>query len=109
MSTSADSDAGVLRLLEPVDSLRKKIRAAVTDSGREVVRSPEKPGVTNLIEILSVASGETPEAIEARYDAQGYGALKETTYRIGNMGYIPNLSLTQMIDALKEVYEEVAP
>jgi tryptophanyl-tRNA synthetase len=76
MSTSADSDAGVLRLLEPADSLRKKIRAAVTDSGREVARSPEKPGVTNLIEILAVATGETPEAIEARYDAQGYGAFK---------------------------------
>jgi tryptophanyl-tRNA synthetase len=76
MSTSADSDTGILRLLEAPDSLRKKIRAAVTDSGREVVRSPEKPGVTNLIEILAVATGESPEAIEARYDAQGYGAFK---------------------------------
>jgi tryptophanyl-tRNA synthetase len=41
-----------------------------------VARSSEKPGVTNLIEILAVATGETPEAIEARYDALGYGAFK---------------------------------
>jgi len=41
--------------------------------------------------------------------AQGYGSLKDTTYRIGNMGYIPNLSVIQMLDALKEVYEVIAP
>jgi tryptophanyl-tRNA synthetase len=76
MSTSAESDAGVLRLLEPPDSLRRKIRSAVTDSGRDVVRSPDKPGVTNLIEILAAATGDAPEAIEARYDGQGYGAFK---------------------------------
>lgn len=40
--------------------------------------------------------------------AQGYGALKDTTYRIGNMGYIPTLSLNQMLDALKEVYEKLS-
>jgi tryptophanyl-tRNA synthetase len=77
MSTSADSDAGVLRVLDPPDVIRKKLRSAVTDSGREVVRSPDKPGVTNLIEILSVATGDPPEAIEERYDGQGYGRFKE--------------------------------
>jgi tryptophanyl-tRNA synthetase len=77
MSTSAESDAGVLRLLDPPDVIRRKLRSAVTDSGKDVVRSPEKPGVTNLIEILSVATGDAPEAIEARYDGQGYGAFKE--------------------------------
>ncbi len=77
MSTSADSDAGIVRLLDPVDVVRKKIRSAVTDSGRDVLRSPEKPGVTNLIEILSATLDESPEAIEARYDGQGYGAFKQ--------------------------------
>jgi tryptophanyl-tRNA synthetase len=76
MSTSAESDAGVVRLLDPPDVIRRKIRSAVTDSGREVVRSPEKPGVTNLIEILSATTGEAPDAVEARYDAQGYGGFK---------------------------------
>jgi len=76
MSTSAESDAGVLRLLDPPGVVRKKLRSAVTDSGREVVRSPEKPGVTNLIDILAATLGEPPEAIEARYGGQGYGAFK---------------------------------
>jgi len=49
----------------------------VTDSGNEVVRSPDKPGITNLIDIMSVATGTTPEEIEARYDGRGYGAFKQ--------------------------------
>ncbi len=48
----------------------------MTDSGSEVRRAPAKPGITNLIEIMSVATGESPEAIEARYDGAGYGAFK---------------------------------
>ena len=76
MSTSAESDAGVLRLLDPPEAARRKLRSAVTDSGREVVRSPEKPGVTNLIEIMAATTGDSPESIEARYDGQGYGAFK---------------------------------
>ena len=76
MSTSADSDAGVLRLLDSPEVIRRKLKTAVTDSGREVARSPDKPGITNLIEILAATWDEEPEAIEARYDAQGYGAFK---------------------------------
>jgi tryptophanyl-tRNA synthetase len=76
MSTSAASDAGVARLLDPPDALRKKLRSAVTDSGREVVRAEDKPGVTNLIEIFAAATGETEEAIEARYADGGYGPFK---------------------------------
>lgn len=76
MSTSAASDAGVLRLLDPPDLIRKKLRSAVTDSGRDVVRAEDKPGVTNLIEILAVATNRAPEAIEAEYDGQGYGPFK---------------------------------
>jgi tryptophanyl-tRNA synthetase len=76
MSTSAASDLGVLRLLDPPDVLRKKIRSAVTDSGRDVIRADDKPGVSNLIEVLAVLTGETPAAIEARYDGQGYGPFK---------------------------------
>lgn len=76
MSTSAESDAGVLRLLDPPEITRRKLRSAVTDSGREVARSPGKPGVTNLIEIMAATTGEPPESIEARYDGRGYGAFK---------------------------------
>jgi tryptophanyl-tRNA synthetase len=76
MSTSADSDAGVVRLLDPPEVVAKKVRSAVTDSGRDVARSPEKPGVTNLIEILAASTAETPESVEAAYGERGYGAFK---------------------------------
>jgi tryptophanyl-tRNA synthetase len=77
MSTTFSGDLGLVKVLDPPDVIRKKLRSAVTDSGRDVVRSEEKPGVTNLIEIMSVATGEEPEAIEARYDGAGYGRFKE--------------------------------
>jgi tryptophanyl-tRNA synthetase len=77
MSTTFSGDLGLVKVLDPPDVVRRKLRSAVTDSGREVVRSEEKPGVTNLIEIMSVATGEAPEAIEARYDGAGYGRFKE--------------------------------
>ena len=77
MSTSESSDLGLVRVLDPPDEIRRKLRSAVTDSGRDVVRSPEKPGITNLIEIMSAATGEAPDAIESRYDGAGYGRFKE--------------------------------
>jgi tryptophanyl-tRNA synthetase len=78
MSTSAGSPQGVVRLVDPPDVVRKKFKSAVTDSGRDVVHRPdEKPGVSNLIEIMAVATGAPIPEIEARYDGQGYGAFKQ--------------------------------
>jgi tryptophanyl-tRNA synthetase len=77
MSTTGGTPQGTVGLLDPPDTIRRKFRSAVTDSGKDVVRSPEKPGITNLIEIMSVATGETPEAVEAHYNGRGYGAFKE--------------------------------
>ncbi|HEU5211970.1 MAG TPA: tryptophan--tRNA ligase [Gaiellaceae bacterium] len=77
MGKTGSSEAGTVRLLDPPDVIRKKFRSAVTDSGRDVRRAEDKPGVTNLIDIFSVATGEAPEAIEARYDGQGYGQFKD--------------------------------
>ena len=77
MSSSLSGDLGLVRVLDPPDVISRKVRSAVTDSGRDVVRSDDKPGVTNLIEIMAVAAGESPEAIEARYDGAGYGKFKE--------------------------------
>jgi tryptophanyl-tRNA synthetase len=71
------SEAGTIRLLDPPDVIRKKLRSAVTDSGQEVRRAEDKPGVTNLIDIMSVATGDPPEVIESRYDGQGYGQFKQ--------------------------------
>jgi tryptophanyl-tRNA synthetase len=49
----------------------------VTDSGSDVVRDPAKPGITNLIEILSVIRGSAPQEIEREFDGGGYGAFKQ--------------------------------
>jgi tryptophanyl-tRNA synthetase len=76
MSTTGGTAQGTVLLLDPPDTVRKKVRSAVTDSGTEVRRGDDKPGITNLIDILSVATGDTPEAIEARYDGSGYGPFK---------------------------------
>ncbi len=78
MSTSAGALQGVVRMTDPPDAVRKKFKTAVTDSGRDVVHDPaEKPGISNLIEILAVATGDTIPAIESHYDGTGYGPFKE--------------------------------
>jgi len=76
MSTTGGTPQGTVKMLDEPDVIRKKIRSAVTDSGRDVRHTPEKPGVSNLIEILSMATGEPIAAIEERYDGQGYGSFK---------------------------------
>jgi tryptophanyl-tRNA synthetase len=77
MSTTGGTPQGTVSVLDPADVIVKKFKSAVTDSGREVRRDPDKPGITNLVEIMSVATGEEPDAIEARYDGQGYGQFKQ--------------------------------
>ncbi len=76
MSTTGGTAQGTVLLLDEPDTLRKKIKSAVTDSGREVRRGTGKEGIENLISIMSVATGEDPDAIEARYDGAGYGDFK---------------------------------
>jgi tryptophanyl-tRNA synthetase len=76
MSTTGGTEQGTVKLLDEPDAIRKKFRSAVTDSGREIRRAPDKPGVANLIDILSVATQRTPEEVEAAYEGSGYGDLK---------------------------------
>jgi tryptophanyl-tRNA synthetase len=78
MSTTIGAEQGVVRLVDEPDVIRKKFKTAVTDSGREVLHDPaEKPGISNLIEIMSVATGDAIAEIESRYDGAGYGQFKE--------------------------------
>jgi len=77
MSTTGGTAQGTVLVLDDADTIRKKFKTAVTDSGRDVRYAPdEKPGVSNLIEILSVASGTPIAEVEADYDGKGYGDLK---------------------------------
>jgi tryptophanyl-tRNA synthetase len=77
MSTSLSSEQGAVYIDDTPDAIRKKFKSAVTDSGREVRYDPkEKPGVSNLLEIMSVATGEPIEDLEKRFDSAGYGDFK---------------------------------
>ena len=78
MSTSTSSEQGAVYMGDAPDAIRKKFKSAVTDSGREVRYDPqEKAGVSNLLEIMSVATGEPIEALERRFASAGYGEFKE--------------------------------
>jgi tryptophanyl-tRNA synthetase len=77
MSTTGGTAQGTVLMLDPPDTIRKKLKSAVTDSGRDVLHDrAAKPGISNLIEIMTVATGEAIPAIETRYDSQGYGQFK---------------------------------
>lgn len=77
MSTTGGSEQGTVYVLDEPRAIDKKIKSAVTDSGTDIRRAPEKPGVSNLIEILAVARARTPEQVEADMaGARGYGELK---------------------------------
>jgi tryptophanyl-tRNA synthetase len=76
MSTTGGTAQGTVLLLDEPDTIRKKVRSAVTDSGREVRRGPGKEGIENLITIMSVTTGESPDAIEAAFEGKGYGDFK---------------------------------
>jgi tryptophanyl-tRNA synthetase len=77
MSKSSGSQSGVLDLLDEPAVLTKKIKRAVTDTETEVRYDPErKPGVSNLLTILSVFTGREVEALQGDYAGRGYGALK---------------------------------
>jgi tryptophanyl-tRNA synthetase len=78
MSTSAGNPLGVIRIIDEPDVMRKKFKAAVTDSEREIRHDPRtKPGISNLIEIMTVATGRSIAEVQDGYDGRGYGEFKE--------------------------------
>jgi tryptophanyl-tRNA synthetase len=76
MSTTAGSEQGRVYVLDEPTAIEKKFKSAVTDSGSEVRRAPEKPGIANLIEILAAVRGSDPAAIEAEFAEARYGEFK---------------------------------
>jgi tryptophanyl-tRNA synthetase len=97
MSTTGGTAQGTVGILDPPETIVKKFKSAVTDSGRDVRRAPDKPGISNLIDIMSVATGEPPETIEARFDGQGYGAFKAD---VGE-------AVVTLLEPVKRRYEEL--
>jgi len=76
MSTTGSSKQGTVYVLDEPRAIEKKLASAVTDSGSEVRRAPEKPGIGNLIEILAAVRGEDAAAVEAEFAQARYGEFK---------------------------------
>ena len=76
MSTTYGSEQGTVYILDEAEAVRKKVKSAVTDSGTEVRRGPDKAGITNLIDILSVIRDVPPGEIESEFEGSGYGDFK---------------------------------
>jgi tryptophanyl-tRNA synthetase len=76
MSTTGSSELGTAYVLDSPDDLRRKIKKAQADSGREIVRREDKPGISNLIEIMAAARGIGPEQVEREFEGSGYGDFK---------------------------------
>ena len=96
MATTGGTAQGTVLIVDSPDVIRKKFKSAVTDSEREVRHDREhKPGVSNLIEIMSVATGEPIAEIESRYDGSGYGQFKED---VGE-------AVVALLDPIRERYD----
>lgn len=76
MSKSDANENAVVRILDDKDTIIRKFRRAVTDSGSEVRRADDKPGIGNLMTIYSCFTGKTDEEIEAEFSGKGYGDFK---------------------------------
>jgi tryptophanyl-tRNA synthetase len=99
MSTTYGSELGTVYLLDDAATVAKKVRSAVTDSGTEVRRAPEKAGITNLIEILSVTRGVAPEDVERDFEGSGYGDFKGAVAE----------AVVEYLAPVRERYEELRP
>jgi tryptophanyl-tRNA synthetase len=99
MSTTASSEQGTLYVLDDDKTIVKKIKSAVTDSGREVVRAPDKAGISNLIEVMAVIRGADPADVEKEFDGQGYGPFKQAVAD----------AVVDFLRPVRERYEELRP
>jgi tryptophanyl-tRNA synthetase len=99
MSTSNAGEAGTVYVLDEPDAIRKKLGAAVTDSGREIVRREDKPGVTNLIEMLAAARDVDPAVVEREFEGAGYGDFKAAVAE----------GVVELLAPVRERYAELRP
>jgi tryptophanyl-tRNA synthetase len=99
MSTTASTEAGTIYVLDEPDAIRRKLGSAVTDSGREIVRGDDKPGIGNLIEILAVARGVGPEEVERDFAGAGYGDFKQAVAE----------GVIELLAPVRERYAELRP
>ncbi len=97
MSTTGGSEQGTVYVLDEPRAIVKKFGSAVTDSGREVMRAGDKPGISNLIEILASLRAVAPEQIEGEFEGAGYGAFKRA---VGD-------AVIEYLAPVRERYEQI--
>lgn len=76
MSKSSDRPTGNLWMMDPPDVVREKIKRAVTDSGREIKYGPDKPAISNLLDIFAIVSSMSPQQLVSQYEGKGYAEFK---------------------------------
>ena len=99
MATTGGTEHGTVFVLDSPEVVTKKVRSAVTDSGSEVVRAPDKAGISNLIDVLAAVRGVAPEEVEREFDGQGYGAFKQAVAD----------AVVEYLAPVRERYEELRP
>ena len=99
MSTTGGTEQGTVLVLDEPAAIRKKLGSAVTDSGREIVRSPEKLGIANLIDILAAARGVDQAAVEGEFEGSGYGEFKQAVAE----------AVVEYLGPVRERYEGLRP
>ena len=99
MSTTSASDAGTIGVLEDPGAIAKKFGRAITDSGNEIASSPEKPGITNLIDILAAVKGVEQGSIEREFEGAGYGDFKKAV----------GAAVIELLEPVQQRYEELRP
>jgi len=99
MSTTAGTEAGTVLVLDEPGAISKKFGSAVTDSGREVRRGDDKPGITNLIDIYAVARAVDPAEVEREFEGAGYGDFKKAVAE----------ATVELLAPVRERYAELRP
>jgi tryptophanyl-tRNA synthetase len=97
MSKSAARPNSSILLVDPPEAIAKKVKVAVTDSGRDVVASDDKPALKNLLTILSLVEGVSVPDLEARFAGAGYGDFKKALAE----------SLVAALEPIRVRYEEL--
>lgn len=97
MSKSDENQSSTLYLLDTPEQIRKKIMSAVTDSGNEICLSEDKPGISNLLHILSACSKVSISDLEKQFQGKSYGEFKTAVAD----------AVVELLSPIRESYEKL--